>query len=421
MLMTFRILVLVKKEEGSKFTKSLWRKENLLFSVFILLTLFAAFRGLTVSVIPLRDALASLVYFVAVFLVCLNYFGISRQPLSLNERIYYIAIGFSLYVAVNFVLYQLDILIKYIPEADADSGSNLLLQSIGIDMNRALFPMAYGINAYGNVAGLGLFFSIYLYRVAKNIPIKIISCIFILISIYSILMVESRGVFLGVIFAVLFSPFAKGVFAKIIVFSTPLIPVIIFFSIFILKEIGVLSLFTRGDSDFSGLVTDRDVIWAVSISDLSKFEFIHLFGFGLYGNAASGLMEKYSWLFDYYKTTFHTLHNVGLQYVLDIGYIGVLVYLIVVSGFFQRINKMKTLSQATAWILKSAMLFLIALGGTESIPSLYATESFFIFMFFIFLAYSKELNQLNNHQLKLVGSREVQGTKVHPLRASRQR
>jgi hypothetical protein len=370
---------------GATISRSLFREKNIVFFAYLSLMLVAALRSLVGSGVSLASSLVVLAYFIALVLIGVNYFGLSKQSLSWQERVRYFALGFVFYIVVNFFLYICEAFVGFVPNYDTEAGPNLTFQALGFDFVRALFPLAYGINAYGSVAALGVISSFFLIKSEVNGVRRFFLFIALVASAVSLLLVESRGAMVSLLLAFLLSKFSVGIKGAFFVAAAPLIPIIIYLVTAVLIALGLLDLLVRGGAGFGGLVTDRDVIWATALDELAQFKLIHLFGYGLFGNAESGLMGKYDWLFEYSEDTFRTLHNFGLQYCLDIGYIGLAIFLYVLYAYFKRLPEIKSFGlNSHCWYFSTVVLFLIFQGGTEAIPTIYSQESYFVFFIALF-------------------------------------
>jgi hypothetical protein len=334
-----------------------------------------------------NDSVALLAYFGAVILVCTNYFILNRQPLSFRERLDSFCLGIVLYIAINFLLYFFDLKSGYAVDEAAQAGQNITMQVIGLDMKRALFPMAYGVNAYGNIVGAAIIISAYLIRSSSGSAVKLAMWMFLAISVMSLVMLESRGAYIAVAFALLFSAKLKRASAKIFVLTAPLIPFFLFLISAVLVSTGIMDLVSRGSFDFGGLVTDRDVIWGAAISELSSVNLMHIIGYGLYGNDISGVMDKYSWIFAYSDSAFRTLHNGALQNVFDVGYLGLFFYFSLQFSYFERLDSLESFSKNLSWLLRALMAYILFLSGTEAIPTIYFPEGYYVFMVILFAVY----------------------------------
>lgn len=366
-------------------TEKFFRRDTFFFVLFFSLLLLAAFRALESTEIALSVSLVNLGYLVMTILLGASFFVIARQPLSWSDRVKYFSSGFLFYIVFNFILYLIDSSLGFSPDITTESGENKTLGLLGLDVRRAYFPLAYGINAYGSVAAVGIICSFYLWYGAHRSKVRFLYMAMVFVAVFSLLLVESRGAIIALAITGALSFIGNIRFSRTVVLISPLMPLVIFGSVAILQIFGVLDLLSRGGSDFSGLVTDRDVIWGTALSELASFKFQHLFGFGLYGNVESGLMDKYYWLFEYSDEAFHSLHNYGLQYIIDIGYLGFLALMATLISAFRRAALIKDIKQATVGrFLISALIFLLYQGGTEAVPTVYSQECFLLFVFCLF-------------------------------------
>lgn len=385
-LMTLRLLMM-SSARGSGLSLAFFSGRNALYFAYVLLLLIGAVRVLQHDAVQASDGLLTLAYLLCLLMVAFNYFGLRSQPLTWEERIRSFASGFVLYAVLNAALLVFDLLAGY-DVASADGGQNLTLAMLGFDTVRAKFPMAYGINAYGNVVGVALIFSLYLCVSARGPLWRSIHLAGLLVCVTSLLLVESRGALGALFIASLWITFMAAKADRFAILAAPFSPLLLYGLVGLLGAIPFLGALVRGgdSSSFGSVVTDRDIIWLVAANDLLHFKWGDIFGSGLYGNVANGMFSQYEFLFSS-RNTFHTLHNFGLQTVVDIGYIGFVISLVVAWRATGR-TAMNRMRSSEGQLIRAVVVFLFITGGVEATPTPYYQESFLAYVFLITAAYA---------------------------------
>ncbi|HTE39317.1 MAG TPA: hypothetical protein VK629_00720, partial [Steroidobacteraceae bacterium] len=112
----------------------------------------------------------------------------------------------------------------------------------------------------------------------------------------------------------------------------------------------------------------RALVWDVAADELTKPKPIHIVGYGAYGQVVANISRYYDSLFTYLdRPELATLHNAALQYAIDNGYIGT-------ALFFSLIFLL-----ARTWLAPAAM-FLVLMGLTEAVPTIYFRDALFVFL-----------------------------------------
>jgi hypothetical protein len=117
-----------------------------------------------------------------------------------------------------------------------------------------------------------------------------------------------------------------------------------------------------------------------AINELSSFSGRHLVGFGMYGQATTGISDQYSYLFKGYEATTLervSLHNVYLQVLIDNGYLGLFAYL---AAVFMVILCLRKCSCESCNLKLIILCYLFLSGFTEPVPSIYNLTVFLIFI-----------------------------------------
>ncbi len=217
---------------------------------------------------------------------------------------------------------------------------NVLLKLFGIQLMKKMIP--YTASMHPNTVSIwaGATFimaSIYWYVVKKSIKDNIWILAILLFSIIFMLIADSRGTALmavagiGLVAITYFSN-ATG-FLRIFVLSVPLLPFAFMLGLQAMSSASFLSTFSRtGDTENVTTMSGRTHIWAECIKEIEKFKMQHLFGWGEHGQSTAGVSKNYVMWFgeDEYEYGYDLIvtHNFFFQVFFDIGYLGVLVFMI---------------------------------------------------------------------------------------------
>jgi O-antigen ligase len=118
--------------------------------------------------------------------------------------------------------------------------------------------------------------------------------------------------------------------------------------------------------------TGRSKIWSIVVQFLSHPHAEDLIGYGAYGQVRSGVGYQYAYLFSYTEhPEFANVHSVALQTILDMGYIGLALFLIflVVAINSARSSYQRSHTPESAALL-AALVALSLFGASEALPGL---------------------------------------------------
>ena len=252
-------------------------------------------------------------------------------------------------------------------------GPAQLLGLIGIHTTRANLPLSPGLNGAGEAAALALVIcAVLAYRSQGRL--RWVSLLGAVVGFTSVLLTDSRGplayALLALIMLALLPRAAKRVVA-VVPLLLPIWPAII---LFVAGHLGSLSeSLSRnpGRGSFE-TATGRSTIWSIVARFLSHTHAEDLIGYGAYGQVRSGVGYQYAYLFNY--TThpeFNSVHNIALQTILDMGYIGLALFLLflMVGINSARVSYEKAGAPESAALLV-ALIALSLFGASEALPGL---------------------------------------------------
>ena len=275
------------------------------------------------------------------------------------------------FVAINLGLYAMGVTFSpNVGQEQTNKGPAQLLGLIGIHTSRASLPLSPGLNGMGEASALALVIcAVLAYRGGGRL--RAVSVLGVLLSVTALLLVDSRGPLLYALLALVIMAVVPRwarravVILPILLLSAPAI------ILFIVGQLGSLSsTFSRNPGDFV-TATGRSKIWSIVGQFLSHPHVEDLIGYGAYGQVRSGVSAQYAYLFHIEHPEFVSAHNIALQTVLDMGYIGlaVFVFFLMVVINSARASNQKTDTPESAALL-AALIALSLFGASEALPGL---------------------------------------------------
>lgn len=340
--------------------------------LFMLLILIGLVRSIQLDIISPSNVLFDTTFLVLIFFYCLK---LSTYGSDIVDNLFF---GIFLYLLLNIILlavgFENPVSVKAITE-DAS-----ILKYFGIEVERVLFPLYPGEGRVGIGVLAGVLLTYYL---AKLITCKDkLNPLFLsIVPVWILFATDSRGALVSSLlsFGVYYVAHKyKLKFLRFAAIAIPFLPLFLMFISLLAFQSGLNAEIAReGSADIS---SGRAIIWSIALLELLDFRLIHLVGFGSYGQAISGVSGDYMNIFSSWRSEnpeLFSLHNVAIQTVYDIGYIGLIVFVylcyrlltITIYSVDPKIN-----------ILFSILIFIILAGITDTAPLLYSTGIFLIFI-----------------------------------------
>lgn len=313
------------------------------------------------------------VFFLSVFLRRRNKHEIDH----LREGI---CLSIIIYIVANVVLYFLG------AQQDFDfyfkQVTAVMARSLGIYINRVVFPTATGINSFGIIAGAGAVVSTIFLISQKKMFLRLTGLFGLLSSIFVMILTDSRGALVYGLIAVLLSLFPYQMITRYLRWSgavSPLFPFAVMTALGIIPT-SITNTFSRPTANplSNSIISGRLYIWDVVIDYFHTFDISHLTGLGYRGQAAVDISNRYSSLFKFaYAPEFAGAHNQIFQTLIETGYSGILLVLIAITITLYRLSREEhdTAGKAMFFIL----VYFILAGITESVLTLESFESTAIF------------------------------------------
>lgn len=312
-----------------------------------------------------------LLYFAAIYATIIYPKKIINE---INEKIEIFNFIFNVlaaYCIINIVFWVVGVENANSKYAGSDD-YNQMLSYLGFSVGRALFPMSTGVNSYSIIAGLVLSIGSIKFIFEKNIKNLFI---YVIPSLFSVIMADSRGALLSVILALLIFYVIQR-FRLYGMLMMSLGTVIVFALInneyldFLIREGGVT------------LLTMRELIWILAIIELMEFKYNHILGYGLYGQYKSGISEGYSFMFGNMENPeLATLHNSYLQLVFDFGYVGLIGVLLILVHYIREFSSRYLVQKKWQYAASMvSLIFIIIQGFTEVSINIYQPYIIIYFM-----------------------------------------
>lgn len=311
-----------------------------------------------------------------------------------------IAIPLFILVVLNFLGYFLNINIGDNVGVASSESVAVMMGGIGIHMTRVNFPFSPGYNSYSSLVGILFYIGLYGVIFIKRYR-KLMYCLAIG-SMLTILFVDTRTAFLIPLFLIpLFYVLRKTNKPKIKLL--PLITVfgniIIIFLLTIVAQIPELSFLERSSGDLeSG--NSRVIIWGFSALEFLSFKWIHLIGYGEYGQYASGVSQSWAYIFSKWENPEFTSPHSSLFLILfDYGYLGLFLVVLIQYKIIKVVNSFWNVSRSMSILLISFILYWNFIGMTESFFGLYTNKIMIVFILIYF--YSLQIENIKNKKIIL--------------------
>jgi O-antigen ligase len=314
-----------------------------------------------------RDALT----FTVVLFFGLALFATKRAEPARGRAFACVAFAPAVYITVNVLLHVFENRLPFSLPADTNavvSTPAQLLGLFGIHTDRVQFPLALGVNNFGAIAAAGLASSLVLLlrRVGPRTSVSVAAGA---VCLYGALATDSRAALLLALAIVLLFAVTPRLRASTGIWIVlPLSPAILVAALSFISSSGLVSIFSRtGDDLLTG--SGRLLIWEAAWNVLRRPSLDHAFGYGAGGQVTSGAYGHYEFLFGSATGTF-TIHNLALQTILDMGYMGLATLVLVSAICVVRLERLVRRTPATpATAVLAVLLVLLFSGTTEALPT----------------------------------------------------
>ena len=322
------------------------------------------------------------------------YFSFPHNQRDCTRAIHSLFLSLILFAWANFLLYLLGVEAQKQLHSYGNGKATLLLL-LGFDTNRVMFPLASGLNSYGSILALGSAYASYSLGRTQGKIARTFYLLTIVLALVSLLLLDSRmaiacwavGLF-GTLFRL-----PKNTLAylyKVVVVTVPFSSIVLLFSVVLLDSVLAGSAIARNSSDIS-TASNRIFIWGPVIQKVGSPKLENLIGYGYRGQIGSGVSDLNRYYFEHRLDSHETktVHNLGLQYYLDIGILGLIIFVTLLLRV--QLNPAFDLE----YMAMLGLVLLLLPGFTEASPMLYQAELFFVFSCLIFYGYRRPERSLS--------------------------
>lgn len=208
--------------------------------------------------------------------------------------------------------------------------------------------------------------------------------VFTILAIISLLLLDARGPFLSLVLILIFRERLYKIRSKTVYALLAAVIIIPFiYSI-------VSAYFGLGDEENFELASSRDVIWGIFIQNYLPGPSEFLFGYGYLGQYISGISKHYEFLFEEWSNGAQiSLHNSYLQYLVDLGVIGIIFLFITLKSTISKIDDLKVP------YLKLLLVYLVIGGVSEMSIQINNLISFLFFIAVVNYIDYRHYNEIN--------------------------
>jgi len=296
------------------------------------------------------------------------------------------AILFDL-AAVSLLVYELLNLGFYLAGMGGQGGELRIAGALGIEARRVTFPMVSGPNSFGSLAGAALTWSsVWAWQTRRGSKaLSTLKVMGVILSFACVLLADSRGgLILGVVSAGLVLSLSHQWISKLrwVVVFPVLVPLGLLLGDAYAGGLGLQGLWSK--VNHLGTLSSRFITWRAAFSEILAPKWIHLVGYGYKGDVSSGVAQAAAQQVAPTRLSLLGPHNVILQYILDNGYLGAALFVLVMFVTIRRLAEMAaTDRQSVVRPALGVMVYLALLGTIERVPTVYSPELFVVFLFIV--------------------------------------
>jgi hypothetical protein len=377
---------LAKEIYGGKVSEAIGKKSLTAVSLLALCLFFCIWRGLGESY-TLSNTVSTSALFVLCPLALISSLLVAKTPAGINKIAIAFLLAAPLFVAANLILFAAGL--RGVSPMIEDN-SNQLLGLLGVNFGRVVFPMAFGKNGMGALAGASFVVAMLLGNLSASKAGKGFFFALAASSLAVMVMTDSRGSFMYALMtlAILFSihrDHNRSRLLKRSIFLIPLVPVFAVWLFDFANKSGAFEFLVRPGSKGAslGVGTGRNVIWSAILERIADVEAIQFIGYGAFGQITSKVSAGYAWIFDELGGTSNSAHNAFFQYILDVGYLGAAIYLALLYVTFDALEKKiiagKDLGMKDITVM-AVCIYGLFQSQTEAYGTIYTPESLLILL-----------------------------------------
>ena len=319
----------------------------------------------------LRQAMEEAVAYLLLASFVLNAVLVEPNAEARRRRVIAVCFAPVAYVAANELLYLGGVRAPANPAEIENPGPAQLLSLFGLSGQRIFFPYGEGLNGFGVMAGMAFVASGVALRRMKGY-LRVAGAAGIVAALYGMLAADARGPLLfalAVSMGLLVAPRVLGRGARGLPLVIPFAPAIIVAVLGLFAGTSVSSTFARGNFEFAS-ATGRTDIWSAVLNFLGHFDPQQLVGWGFGGQLISGVSYTYAYVVSTNgRPEFATAHNFILQSILDVGYLGTAIFLLIFYLSLRSAGRrIRRAFDPGVAIILGILSFLLLAGTLESTP-----------------------------------------------------
>jgi hypothetical protein len=338
--------------------------------------------------------------------------AIAAEPNTEIRKVRITAACFSVvaYVGVNILLHFGGVAAASDADLTDAAGPAQLLSLVGVSAQRVFFPYGDGLNGFGIIAGASFIVSLVAWLRMEG-WLRRVGIVGTFASFYGICATDSRASLffaVGTAFALFALPRAAQSGARGLPLLVPFSPAIITSALGFVADTGVSSVLSRGGSEGSFTSgTGRVDVWRVVLGFLGHFTPHELVGWGFGGQLTSGVSYSYAYLIETGGSPeTATAHNFILESILDVGYIGLALWLVVFLVALRRgATAVGTSYTPAAAMVFGVLLFFLLSGMTESSPGDATPGAFGAFLVLVIGAFALDTTPIRRRSSRQPGLR----------------
>lgn len=331
--------------------------------------------------VNMTSAAGKIVLYVTTIMLGMVAVTSARDTAERNQRLLAIVLAPVIYAGINLMLALGGVQNPVPPGATAGTQAQLL-GFLGVAGARQQYPLSTSINLYSIVVSSALAGLVVLRVRAPELLPRKVAWPAILICFYEVLSGDSRTTLAIALAVVLIfviwrrfagAPWIAGVMA--------FFPLIVIGALNVLASSGVAGLLSRGgngQTNFDSFTTGtgRVFLWRGAWDVIKHFSLQDVIGWGAAGQIPSLASTHYAFVFPHQPLAYTVFtHDVVLQTILDEGYLGLLILVVLLWRTFVLLRRhLRFNPRSPASALVAMLLVIVLSGATEVSPSYYSEE-----------------------------------------------
>ena len=357
-----------------KFKTRKWNKFHFIFLLFYLILVLTALRFNNPEFTFFSEIFKVLLFSLLLLAIIAYVLGYKTMTSYLFNDL--ISIPILLVVIVNFLFFIFDISFLVKNESQYLGESVILNNFFGISLERINFPFVSNVVTFGVLSGVLFLGSLYSFFGKKRLKSSIFG---IILGFLGLLIVDFRSGIFSVFFSLVYVFLARK---KVVFFVFPAIlffgPILLLFLSSFVVEIGLGDFISRNQYELE-TGNSRFIIWAITLSEIMEFKWIHLIGYGQFGAFGSGRSYEWANFFTKFPNPYLTsAHNTYFNLFYDVGYVGIVLYLLISLYIFNKLSLFKR-NKILSNQLISFFVFFGLIGISDSTIGFHSTIHFLIF------------------------------------------